>query len=359
MKTILLAFTIKNGAVSSYFTELAAEAVRRGYRVVIITDGQKHALVDTTSNPVILTWPSPRPTRLRDALFLYRVIKQYKPVISISIFGSINLVTLVSFLTGVSRRWAWIRSLSKQFKQKKIHKWRKALVYRMTTRLIVNSKATQKDALKNYGLNPRKLQVIYNAISLPARPPQRNIDTNKITYAGRLHPSKGVDVLLKAFARVAETCPRKKLYILGDGEQMKYLKKLAGELGIANRVYFLGSVSHEEVLKHFSESLFVVTPSYYEAFGFVIIEAFSTGTPVIGGDAGGPSEIIRHKVDGYLFPPGDVKSLSGYMEDLCRHPQKAIKMGEQAFFRAQTTFELKNVIRQVMDLIEEDLKNLS
>ena len=127
-----------------------------------------------------------------------------------------------------------------------------------------------------------------------------------------LTPKKGIDVLLKAFAAKFRGNPEVRLEIGGDGKQRAELERLSHELGISNQVTFLGQLSRTEVRDAMCRSNVFVLPSRIETFGVVLIEAMSTGIPVIATRSGGPEDIVN-KDSGLLVEPNEVESLSRAM----------------------------------------------
>jgi len=129
---------------------------------------------------------------------------------------------------------------------------------------------------------------------------------------GLLNPIKRQDLLLKAFLRAFERDESVTLRIGGYGPEMKRLQKLAKELGIGNRVTFLGKLDRTQVLKEMNQCQAFVLSSEFETFGVVVIEALSQGKPVIATRCGGPEEIL-HAGNGILVQKNDEKSLADAM----------------------------------------------
>src|SRR5512133_1289633 len=107
MAGIIIAASYNQGAVSQYFIGLANELVRRRHRVIFIADNQKVFDNKSDSNPKFLSWPSKRPVRIQDALFLKTIIKENHPDCVIGNFSSDNICILVSWLNSVPHRWVW------------------------------------------------------------------------------------------------------------------------------------------------------------------------------------------------------------------------------------------------------------
>lgn len=148
------------------------------------------------------------------------------------------------------------------------------------------------------------------------------IDTNFFSYREKnkdkkfvflvvafLKPEKGIDILIKSFAEAFKGNQNIVLKIGGEGIHRKYLESLVDELNIRDQVMFLGELSREEVRGNLWQSNVFVLPSYFETFGVVLIEALSTGTPVISTNSGGQVDIVSPFV-GKLVDPGDVHQLS-------------------------------------------------
>lgn len=116
---------------------------------------------------------------------------------------------------------------------------------------------------------------------------------------GRLHPNKGFALLLAALARTRDV----RLAIAGDGPLRGRLEQLAGGLGIAERVCFLGW--REDVPELMASADLLVCPSLHEPLGNIVIEAWSAGLPVVATASDGPAALIEDQVSGLLVPLPD------------------------------------------------------
>lgn len=131
----------------------------------------------------------------------------------------------------------------------------------------------------------------------------------RIGFVGTLDAKKGVDVLIRAIAKL--TLPAgAELRLIGEGPSQGVYHRLAGDLGIASQVKFLGHARQSQVKELMLWSDVFVLPSRFETFGVVAIEALATGAPVVATRSGGPESIITERFLGQLVPPGDAGALA-------------------------------------------------
>lgn len=130
-----------------------------------------------------------------------------------------------------------------------------------------------------------------------------------VGWAGRLVPVKDCATFLRAAAIVVSRRPEVCILVAGDGEEREYLRSLAGDLGIAGNVHFLGD--RRDMPRVLAAMDVFVLSSLNEGFGRVIVEAMAAGTPVVSTAVGGTSEVIEDGVSGMLVPSGD----AGHMAD--------------------------------------------
>ena len=184
----------------------------------------------------------------------------------------------------------------------------------MATGVIANSEATKLDCIAMFKVKVDKIMVIPNAVGDYYGLFNPSIKSNsKIVYAGRLHQSKGVDVLIKAFNSLSSKYSELTLDIYGSGPMHKELTESVN-VDAQIKVRFKGFAPKNVILKAFAESVCVVVPSYTEAFGLTVIEAMSMKTCIIGANNTGIKEIIQPGITGLLFKTGDAEDLAENIE---------------------------------------------
>jgi glycosyltransferase involved in cell wall biosynthesis len=140
--------------------------------------------------------------------------------------------------------------------------------------------------------------------------PRAEADEGVVVAVGRLHRVKGQDVLIEGFARLGETVPHARLWLIGDGEERPALEELTRRHGLEHRVRFLGSLGREEVRAVLARAGLFVLPSRSEGLSIALLEAMASGLPVVATDVGGIAEVIRDGTEGVLVPSEDAPALA-------------------------------------------------
>jgi glycosyltransferase involved in cell wall biosynthesis len=135
-------------------------------------------------------------------------------------------------------------------------------------------------------------------------------DNPTILYLGRIKKYKCVQHLIAAFSRVKKELPDARLMVVGEGDYLPELKKMAASLGLEDDVEFPGFVSTANKVERMRRSHVAVLPSLKEGWGLTNIEANATGTTVIAADSPGLRDSVRDGETGYLYPWGDIDTLT-------------------------------------------------
>ncbi len=179
-------------------------------------------------------------------------------------------------------------------------------------------------------------------------------DTPAIGIVGRLQPWKGQHVFLRAAARLQE---RARFFVIGDvvgGFSASYpaeLKRLVAELGIADRVEFLGQ--RADVASLLPGLDVFCLASFDEPFGLVNVEAMAAGVPVVATRAGGVPEIIDDGTNGILVGVGDDAAMAAAVERLLADPAWAGSIAAAGRAKAFERFDIARYVREIEDLVIE------
>jgi glycosyltransferase involved in cell wall biosynthesis len=165
------------------------------------------------------------------------------------------------------------------------------------------------------------------------RPPELDAEIKPgkyLLFLGRLTPRKGVDVLLKALAQVPAD-GSVQLVVAGDGDILGNLQVLANQLGIAERVRFVGKVLGQKKVFLFQNALASIVPSRtWEAFGLVVLESYAAGTPVIASNLPGLADNVQPQRTGFLVAPEAPEELARRLKQALAQPKRMREMGEFA-----------------------------
>jgi len=172
----------------------------------------------------------------------------------------------------------------------------------------------------------------------------------RFIYAGRLHPAKGVDLLLAAADRLADADMRFSLAIVGDGPEAPALRALYGD---RPWVHFHGHVDQQRVADLMAASDMLCVPSLWaENAPGVVIQALTQGLPVLASDRGGLPELVNDGVNGGIVAAGDVDAWRARMADLIAYPESLVGMRRQAAARAKE-FDPDQLGQALFDLMGE------
>src|SRR5262249_21876401 len=168
-----------------------------------------------------------------------------------------------------------------------IHAADRWLLTRNVTKIVTLSHTVRQRLAHDFGINAEVLWP-----PPPPRPYRRDEYGDYIFAVSRLTSLKRIDLLLRALAEPAASCIR--MVIAGEGDGRRSLEQLASALGIADRVRFLGHIDDNALVDHFARCRAVCFTPFSEDYGFVTVEAFSSGKAVITcTDSGGPAELVH------------------------------------------------------------------
>ena len=230
-------------------------------------------------------------------------------------------------------------------------------IIRSSDACIAISRSVKEYFLDSYSTSA-KMHVIYNGVMsrkdfdrLKSKVTERKKEPFKFVFGmmGRIHPSKGFDEGIRAFAKIFPDFPQARLAIAGGGATPP-LKRLTDKLGIASRVDFLGFFQDPNEFYGSIDALLMC--SRKEAMGRVTIEANASCKPVIGLDAAGTSELIDHGRTGFLYRGGS-DNLAEVMKQCLECPQKLRQMGVEAWEIARNRFTNEIYAREFYRVVQK------
>ena len=239
-----------------------------------------------------------------------------------------------------------------------IHYILNLMMYKLTRYecIFIVQNSEMDKALKQLGIT--KIRVIQN----PIEPEffnlfySRNIDArnHNIVFVGRLVQEKGVELLVRAFAKLVERIPEARLFLVGDGPEKSHLQYLAERMGIAGRIIFTGFVPHSKVRDFLREASVFVLPSRFEGLPNALLQAMAAGLPCIATSVGGVPDVIENGINGILIPPGREDLLAEALEKVLIDQDLARRLGENAH-RSVSRLRLDRIVGSYHRLIIEML----
>lgn len=154
-----------------------------------------------------------------------------------------------------------------------------------------------------------------------------------VLCVGRLVELKGVDRVIRAFARVGRAVPDAVLVVVGDGPERRQLQQLATDEGVADRVRFEGQQQGRSLMAWYLLGQLLVLASRWECYGAVVNEALLAGMPVLCSARAGAAELIHDGRNGRVFDPHDLAALSDHMAD---HLRTASPLGTTPLARRES-----------------------
>jgi phosphatidylinositol alpha 1,6-mannosyltransferase len=181
--------------------------------------------------------------------------------------------------------------------------------------------------------------VVSNGIDLELHAPRTGdtagSDDPFVLFVGRLEQEKRVEDLLRAFAAVPADV-RSRLVYVGTGSRLPVLRRLATDLGVADRVEFWGNVSDERLRRAYADCAVFSAPGIAELQSLVTLEAIACGAPVVAADAVALPHLVHHGRNGYRYPTDQPQQLTVHLSNLLSSPALRHRMSAASRRIAQT-----------------------
>jgi L-malate glycosyltransferase len=182
-----------------------------------------------------------------------------------------------------------------------------------------------------------------------ARPPEYRSDRFNVAVVGRIDTVKGHHVALNALATAAAPVDAH-LQIIGTGPAESDLRALARELGVSERVHFLGF--RRNVFDYVAHCDALLMPSLHEGLPFVLLEAMGLGVAIVASRVGGLAEVMRDGECGVLVPPGDAPAIARALAALRGDSSLRRRLGLEARARQRAQYSVRQMTERYLEVYE-------
>ena len=242
--------------------------------------------------------------------------------------------------------------------------------YNRASRLLVCSNFV-REVIAPYVDEPDKIIIVPNGVDTERFRPRAMAEARAqlglndqefiILFTGILAIPKGVDLLLQAFANILPQFPKSRLVFVGTGPEAATLDSLAAQMGISGQVTLAGYRPSDELPSWYAACDVFVLPSQSEGLSTSILEAMSSGRPVITTYPDiGEHDAVEDGVNGLLCRYGDVEALTASLLTMARSSDMARRMGDAARKKVEARFKWSVIARQVRDVygavLQEDIE---
>jgi glycosyltransferase involved in cell wall biosynthesis len=276
---------------------------------------------------------------------LYQIFTREAPCVILSFMDYSNIVSLIANRLAGRKNRLVISVHTRPSAQTRIYAsnilrvvgWLIPLLYNQADAVVAVTRDVGEDLAKNFRVDGSRVRIINNPIPIEkirrlsgeaVSDPVFHGQDPVILYVGRLSREKGVDILVRAFARVRRKAGAK-LVIVGEGNEEKTLRQLTRDLGIEAEVFFLGYKDNPYTYMRCS-TVFVL-PSHYEGLSTVIIESMACGVPVVSTRSFRDiEEIVEHGKAGLLVDVGDEQAIAEAVLNLLNNGGLRNSMAEEA-----------------------------
>jgi len=220
------------------------------------------------------------------------------------------------------------------------------------SKIITVSNLTREIVINKYGINPDKVETVYNAVEHVELTENvvvdKGFDEKVVTFLGRITLQKGPDYFIEAAYKVLKVMNNVRFVMAGSGDMMERMIRRAASLKITDRFHFTGFLKGMDVYKMLALSDVYIMPSISEPFGISPLEAMQSNVPVIISKQSGVAEILTHAVKTDFW---DIDAMADAIYGILNYPALAsmfIKNGKEEVVR----LKWDNSARHVRDIYE-------
>lgn len=381
------------GGTGSYVYYLSNELLKNGYRIHVVTGSNQTRDVHVNPQLDVSFLKSPKMPAVKSFLLAgnsNRKLQSIKEAANIDImhpqlpltpnfavpprYGKALVCTVHSTWKGEAKAIAGepftrlnanekvlvsLNPMLRFFEESMIHRARK---------VIAVSEFTKWELTNYYKIPAHKIKVIHNGVDIKKFQPAAdkckikaelgfNPDDIAIVSVGRLYARKGLFTLIQSMPAVVKRFPNAKFIISGKGQsdEMQKLIAHATKLGVINNIIFTGYYPDQKLPKLYQAADVFAFSTFYEHHPFAVLEALSTGLPVVTTTVGGIPETIQTGRNGFLVKPFDEKAFADRILYLLEHREFASEMGAAARKTVVTQLDWKIVVKDAMKIYDQAL----
>ncbi|MFZ2522905.1 MAG: glycosyltransferase family 4 protein [Minisyncoccia bacterium] len=243
----------------------------------------------------------------------------------------------------------FIREANVAYPKPKIFKIFDILMNFLVKNIIVVSKEVGVSLESYLPFYKGKIAILYNGVNIPE---SSHIDDGRTILAnGSLTPKKDQKTLILAFLEVLRSYPEASLRIIGDGVMRLELESFIQDIGVVEKVKFLGNLERQSVDKEYMKASVFVLSSTREGCPNVLLEAMSFGIPSIATNVGAVTEIINDGQSGYVVPVKDVVKITQKIIELMNDSALRKKIGDLGRQRIIENFSMSKHIDRLISII--------
>jgi glycosyltransferase involved in cell wall biosynthesis len=259
------------------------------------------------------------------------------------------------YLQHIKLDYAWAKKFS----------WKITVGYYNRCNLILSPSQALADSLINNGLNKPVIihpNFIDTDIFLPASSVQKKllkklygIGPKAFVYMGRVSYEKNIQHIISAFFQAQKKDNQLQLYIIGDGPERIKLESFVQELGMDDKIFFVGAKYGNELVRYLQACDIFITASKSENMPLSILEAMATGLPVIGVNSLGVPEIVKNNVNGIITEPDSIQEMTDSILKLADNP-KLIENFSQNSRKLSLGYSKNILAKSLADIYEKLIK---
>ena len=382
-----------SGGIGAYVYYLSNELIKNGYKVCVVTGSDQTLDIKVNEQLNVFFLKIPKMPVIKSFLLAassYRKLNSVRETVNVDIthanlpltpnfavppnFGKTLVCTVHSTWKGEAQA---IRSepysrLNANEKFMVSFNWFLRIfeekMLERANKIIAVSHFTKRELLEYYNVPEEKIRVIHNGVDVnkfkPAQDKRKvkeelgfNPDDIAILSVGRLYARKGLFTLIESMPAVVERFKNAKFIISGKGQsdEMRKLIAHAEKIGVKDSIIFTGYYPDKKLPKLYQAADVFAFSTFYEHHPFAVLEALSTGLPVVTTSVGGIPETIESGKNGFLVEPFNPKRFADRILYLLEHPAEAEQMGRLARKTILEQFDWRIVVKDVLKVYDEVL----